>query len=171
VSRGCGQTARMDSYENVAGPTAARVRAVSVRAAVGVPIIVDGRVWGLAAVGFLQHSPMPAGELRWKATPSQCWCNALAKDPDLRAALQAQIDRANADLADVEQSARRLSFIVGVSSSPPGTHSSVTSTQSLICAAIRTRSVSRPTSFPTSRTADPSATSRDQVRRVASWAS
>jgi len=27
----------------------------------------------------------------------------LAKDPDLRAALQAQIDRANADLADVEQ--------------------------------------------------------------------
>jgi len=55
-----GQTARMDSYENVAGPTAARVRAVSVRAAVGVPIIVDGRVWGLAAVGFLQHSPMPA---------------------------------------------------------------------------------------------------------------
>ena len=55
-----GQTARMDSYENVAGPTAARVRAVSVSAAVGVPIIVDGRVWGLAAVGFVQHSPMPA---------------------------------------------------------------------------------------------------------------
>ena len=32
----------------------------NVRAAVGVPIIVDGRVWGLAAVGSLQPGPMPA---------------------------------------------------------------------------------------------------------------
>jgi sugar diacid utilization regulator len=55
-----GQPARMDSYENVAGPIAARVRAVGVCAAVGVPIIVDGRVWGLAAVGTLQRRPMPA---------------------------------------------------------------------------------------------------------------
>jgi sugar diacid utilization regulator len=55
-----GQPARIDSYDNVAGPIAARVRAVGVRAAVGVPIIVDGRVWGLAAVGSLQPCPMPA---------------------------------------------------------------------------------------------------------------
>src|SRR6476469_5991579 len=52
--------ARIDSYDNVAGPIAARVRAVGVRAAVGVPIIVDSRVWGLAAVGSLQHGAMPA---------------------------------------------------------------------------------------------------------------
>ena len=37
-----GRPARIDSYENVAGSLAARVRAVGVRAAVGVPIIVDG---------------------------------------------------------------------------------------------------------------------------------
>src|SRR6478752_1884154 len=55
-----GRPARIDSYDNVAGPTAARVRAVGVRAAVGVPIIVDSRVWGLAAVGSLQPGPMPA---------------------------------------------------------------------------------------------------------------
>ena len=55
-----GRPARIDSYENVAGPIAARARAVGVSAAVGVPIIVDGRVWGLAAVGSLQHGPMPA---------------------------------------------------------------------------------------------------------------
>ncbi len=36
-----GRPARIDSYDNVAGPIAARVRAVGVRAAVGVPIIVD----------------------------------------------------------------------------------------------------------------------------------
>ncbi|MDT5046411.1 MAG: hypothetical protein QOG75_2264, partial [Mycobacterium sp.] len=55
-----GRPARIDSYDNVAGPIAARARAEGVRAAVGVPIIVDGRVWGLAAVGSLQPGPMPA---------------------------------------------------------------------------------------------------------------
>jgi signal transduction histidine kinase len=55
-----GRPARIDNYGSVAGPIAARVRAVGVRAAVGVPIIVDGRVWGLAAVGAVQHSAMPA---------------------------------------------------------------------------------------------------------------
>jgi sugar diacid utilization regulator len=55
-----GWPARIDSYDNVAGPIAARVRAVRVSAAVGVPIIVDGRVWGLAAVGSMQPGPMPA---------------------------------------------------------------------------------------------------------------
>jgi len=55
-----GRPARIDSYDNVAGPIAARAREVGVRAAVGVPTIVDGRVWGLAAVGSLQPGPMPA---------------------------------------------------------------------------------------------------------------
>jgi sugar diacid utilization regulator len=55
-----GRPARIDSYDNVAGPIAARARAVGVCAAVGVPIIVDGRVWGLAAVGALHAGPMPA---------------------------------------------------------------------------------------------------------------
>jgi PucR C-terminal helix-turn-helix domain/GGDEF-like domain/GAF domain len=55
-----GRPARIDSYDNVAGSIAARVREVGVSAAVGVPIIVDGRVWGLAAVGSLQPGPMPA---------------------------------------------------------------------------------------------------------------
>src|SRR6476620_8882242 len=59
VQRSGGQ-ARIDSYEDVAGPIAARVRAVGVRAAVGVPIIVDSRVWGLVAVGSVQPGPMPA---------------------------------------------------------------------------------------------------------------
>src|SRR6201990_2714653 len=55
-----GRPARIDSYDNVAGSIAARVRAVGVRAAVAVPIIVDSRVWGLAAVGSLQQRPLPA---------------------------------------------------------------------------------------------------------------
>jgi PucR C-terminal helix-turn-helix domain/GAF domain/GGDEF-like domain len=55
-----GLPARIDSYENIAGSIAARVRAVGVRAAVGVPIIVDGSIRGLAAVGSAEPGPMPA---------------------------------------------------------------------------------------------------------------
>jgi signal transduction histidine kinase len=55
-----GRPARIDSYDNVAGSIAGRVRGVGVHAAVGVPVIVDGRVWGLAGVGSLQLGPMPA---------------------------------------------------------------------------------------------------------------
>jgi len=54
------QPARIDSYANFAGTLAARVRAVGIRAAVGVPIVVDGRVWGMAGVGSLRPGPMPA---------------------------------------------------------------------------------------------------------------
>jgi hypothetical protein len=59
VQRTC-RPARMDTYDNAAGTLAERVRAVGVRAAVGVPVIVDGRVWGLAAVGSHRPGPMPA---------------------------------------------------------------------------------------------------------------
>jgi hypothetical protein len=52
--------ARIDSYDNLAGEIATRVREVGIRAAVGVPIIVDGSILGLAAVGSVEPGPMPA---------------------------------------------------------------------------------------------------------------
>ena len=55
-----GAPARMDSYEDSTGELAERIRAMGLRAAVGVPVIVDGRVWGLAAVGWAEPGPMPA---------------------------------------------------------------------------------------------------------------
>jgi signal transduction histidine kinase len=56
-----GQPARMDDYENATGPIAARVRELGVRGAVGVPIVADGRVWGLLVVGSIRPGPMPVG--------------------------------------------------------------------------------------------------------------
>ena len=47
-------SARMDSYEESTGQLAARIHAMGLRAAVGVPVIVDGGVWGLAAVGWAE---------------------------------------------------------------------------------------------------------------------
>jgi hypothetical protein len=54
-----GGPARMDSYEESTGQLAARIHAMGLRAAVGVPVIVDGGVWGLAAVGSAEPGPMP----------------------------------------------------------------------------------------------------------------
>src|SRR6202023_142880 len=51
--------ARMDSYENAEGSTAARLRDLGLRAAVGAPIVVDGRVWGAAIVGSSRPEPLP----------------------------------------------------------------------------------------------------------------
>jgi signal transduction histidine kinase len=55
-----GQPARMDAYEAAEGSIAARVRQLGNRAAVGVPVIVDGRLWGLAAVGSAKPGLMPS---------------------------------------------------------------------------------------------------------------
>jgi signal transduction histidine kinase len=51
--------ARIDNYENARGPAAARLRELGLRAAVGAPIIVDGRVWGAAIVGSSRPGPLP----------------------------------------------------------------------------------------------------------------
>jgi PucR C-terminal helix-turn-helix domain/GAF domain/GGDEF-like domain len=60
VAQRSGRPARMDTLDNAAGTLAELVRAIGLRAAVGVPVIIDGRVWGLAAVGSDRPGPMPA---------------------------------------------------------------------------------------------------------------
>src|ERR1700722_7033353 len=55
-----GRSARMDSYENSTGSLAARIRDAGVHAAVGVPVVVDGCVWGLATVVSVEPKPMSA---------------------------------------------------------------------------------------------------------------
>jgi signal transduction histidine kinase len=55
-----GRSARMDSHADASGPGAAIIRAVGLDSGVGVPILVDGRVWGAAIVGTPQRDPLPA---------------------------------------------------------------------------------------------------------------
>jgi transcriptional regulator with GAF, ATPase, and Fis domain len=56
-----GRPARMDSHEhdNAPGPAAEYIRRLGMRSGVGVPIMVDGRVWGAAIVGSAQPDPLP----------------------------------------------------------------------------------------------------------------
>lgn len=53
--------ARMDSqdHDNAPGPAADYIRRLGLRSGVGVPIMVDGRVWGAAIVGSAQPDPLP----------------------------------------------------------------------------------------------------------------
>jgi signal transduction histidine kinase/putative methionine-R-sulfoxide reductase with GAF domain len=54
------QTARIDDYSNASGPVTEKVRAIGVRAAVGVPVLAGGRLWGIMAVGSSRPEPLPA---------------------------------------------------------------------------------------------------------------
>lgn len=54
-----GATARMDSHEQAAGAAAALIRELGYVSGVGAPIIVDGRLWGAAIVGFSRPEPPP----------------------------------------------------------------------------------------------------------------
>jgi signal transduction histidine kinase len=54
-----GRAARMDSHDSAAGTHAARIRELGIRSAVGVPIIVDRRLWGAAIVGSSSADPLP----------------------------------------------------------------------------------------------------------------
>jgi sugar diacid utilization regulator len=80
-----GLPARIDSYDNIAGAVATRVREVGIRAAVGVPIIVDGGVRGLAAVGSVEPGPMSADtEVRISRFAELIWTALVAGHRDLQ---------------------------------------------------------------------------------------
>ena len=54
-----GRPARMNTHEDAAGPAAALIRDLGYRSGVGVPVIVDGRLWGTAIVGSSSTQPPP----------------------------------------------------------------------------------------------------------------
>jgi len=54
-----GRPARMDNQDNASGPASDYIRRLGMRSGVGVPIMVDGRVWGAAIVGSSQPDPLP----------------------------------------------------------------------------------------------------------------
>jgi signal transduction histidine kinase len=55
-----GLPARADYSRPAPGPIAAAARAVGARSAVGVPLVVEGTLWGVMAVGSDETEPLPA---------------------------------------------------------------------------------------------------------------
>jgi signal transduction histidine kinase len=58
--RSTGRPARMDTHDAAGGPTAALVRDLGLQACVGVPITVDGQLWGAMIVGTSGPDALPA---------------------------------------------------------------------------------------------------------------
>jgi signal transduction histidine kinase len=54
-----GRPARIESYADASGPVRDIAREVDLRSAVGTPIFVQGRLWGLIGVGSSQEQPLP----------------------------------------------------------------------------------------------------------------
>ena len=52
--------ARIDQYADAVGPAAEYARSIGFRAAVGVPVLAGGRLWGAMAVGSSRPEPLPA---------------------------------------------------------------------------------------------------------------
>lgn len=57
--RRTGRPARMDNHDDAAGPAAAKIRELGLRGGVGAPVVVDGRLWGVAVVGSPRSEPLP----------------------------------------------------------------------------------------------------------------
>jgi PAS domain S-box-containing protein len=55
-----GRPARIDDHTHTSGPEAERIRAAGIGSIVGVPVVVDGRLWGAAIVGSRNPEPMPS---------------------------------------------------------------------------------------------------------------
>jgi GAF domain-containing protein len=55
-----GRAARIDDYDDASGPIGEELRGFGVRAGVGVPVNVEGRLWGVMAVGS-RAGPLPPG--------------------------------------------------------------------------------------------------------------
>jgi PAS domain S-box-containing protein len=57
-----GRPARVDDFSEVAGTAPATARAHDIQSAVGVPIVVDGKVWGVLGIGSRQGE-LPPGDV------------------------------------------------------------------------------------------------------------
>ncbi|MDX6419767.1 MAG: hypothetical protein QOG28_4387, partial [Trebonia sp.] len=102
--------ARIDRYaDSSSGALGAIVRDAALRSAIGTPIIVDGRLWGLIAAGSSLEQPLPADTEARLASFTELVAAAVA-NTDGRAAL--------ARLAEEQAALRRVATLVARATPP-----------------------------------------------------
>jgi signal transduction histidine kinase len=82
-----GRAARIDDYSSVSGPLGELARKFGMRAAVGVPVSVEGRLWGIMLVGS-RAEPLPVGTEAWLAGFTELAATAIG-NAEAQAALTA----------------------------------------------------------------------------------
>jgi signal transduction histidine kinase len=101
VSR-TGLPARADYARPTHGPIAAAARAVGARSAVGVPVVVDGTLWGVMAVGSRETEPLPADFEDRLAKFTELLATAIAN-----AQVRAELDASRARIVATADATRR----------------------------------------------------------------
>jgi signal transduction histidine kinase len=96
-----GRPARIDDYADASGPVGDQARAVSIRASVGVPISVEGRLWGVMIVASAGE-PLPAGAEARLAGFTELAATAIAN-----AEAQAEVTASRARVVAAADQARR----------------------------------------------------------------
>ena len=104
-----GRPARIDDFSNLDGVIAARTRVSGYRSSVGVPITVDGAVWGAICIGTSESEPLPLDSE-----------NRLGRFTELVATAISNVDaRENLRVVAKEQAAlRRVATLVAHDASP-----------------------------------------------------
>jgi PAS domain S-box-containing protein len=120
-----GRPARMDSQEHATGAIAVLLRGLGVRSVVAVPIIVDGKVWGMATAGTGETATsggprapelLPADTEERLADFADLLATALA-NAATKEALQASRDTL-AELAEHQAGLRRVATLVARGDGP-----------------------------------------------------
>jgi signal transduction histidine kinase len=96
-----GLAARIDDHASASGPIGEAVRELGVRAAVGVPVRVEGRLWGVMIVGS-RVEPLPAGTVARLVGFTELAATAIAN-----AEAQAALTASRARIAATADATRR----------------------------------------------------------------
>ena len=100
-----GRLARVDGYaDSSSGPLGAGIREAGLRSAVGTPVIVEGRLWGLIAAGSILEQPLPADTEVRLASFTELVATAIA-NAESRTALAASRARI---VAAADETRRRI---------------------------------------------------------------
>src|SRR5439155_14064868 len=104
-----GLPARADYTQPTQGPIAAAARAEGGRSAVGVPVVVEGALWGVVTVGTRGSEPLPADLEGRLAKFTELLATAIAKS---------EAHEQLAQLADEQAALRRVATLVAEGATP-----------------------------------------------------
>jgi signal transduction histidine kinase len=111
-----GRAARIDDYAGASGPVGEAVREFGFRAAVGAPVIVEGRLWGVMLVAS-NVEPLPAGTEARLAGFTELAATAIAN-------AQARVELRG--FADEQAALRRVATLVARAAPPEEVFATVT---------------------------------------------
>jgi GAF domain-containing protein len=104
-----GRPARLDDYHGASGTLAGIVQELGLRGGVGVPVSVEGRLWGVMTVASTQERPLPADSEVRLAGFTELAATAIAN-------AQARVELRN--FADEQAALRRVAVLVARAAPP-----------------------------------------------------